>query len=111
MGYDAVKNGLDGLTKNPLWFVFVITAIISSYLSMSISVDHETAGKSPEKGRIISILVLLFISVFIGLLVTLSDGFHLWNGLLIGGIIFICGLVPIIYIYFLRKRRLEDNDL
>src|SRR5699024_3034679 len=110
LGYDVYQNGFGNLTKNPLWFVLILSAVVSSYLSMSVSVDHEAEGKSPKKGLNISIIVLIIISVVIATLVALTDGFHLVNGLLIGGIIFICGLAPAIYLYFLRKRRMEDDD-
>ncbi|MFD1452764.1 hypothetical protein [Oceanobacillus sojae] len=41
LGYDFGTKGIDGMTDNPLWYVFMITAIVSAYLSIGISVDHE----------------------------------------------------------------------
>jgi len=110
LGYDLVTKGLEGMRANPLWFVFMITVVIFFYLSMSISVDHETNAKSPKKGINISILVLLIISTVIGIFVSITDGFNVFDGVILGGILFICGLVPVIYIYYLRKKQSEDND-
>ncbi len=56
LGYDLVTKGLDGMTANPLWFVFMITTVIFAYLTISISIDHETDEKSPKKGLTVSIL-------------------------------------------------------
>lgn len=50
LGYDFIAKGPDGMRANPLWIVFMITAIISAYLSMSVSVDHESNEKEPKKG-------------------------------------------------------------
>lgn len=108
LGYDFVTKGIDGMTDNPLWHVFIITGIVSGYLSLSISVDHETSEKSPEKGLIISLVVTALISIVIGILTPLSEGVPAMNGLLIGGIIFICGFIPCFYIYRYRKKT-NDN--
>jgi hypothetical protein len=108
LGYDFVTKGIDGMTGNPLWFIFIVTTIISIYLSMSISVDHEASVKSPKKSFTISLVVLLFISILVGIFVALTDGFGPVNGIIIGGIILICGLVPIIYINYLRRKEFDD---
>ena len=111
LGYDAATKGLDGMRENPLWLVFMITAIISAYLSMSISADHETNKVSPQKRFSTSLIVLILISTVVGFLVSRTDGFSIINGVTIGGILFICGLIPAVYIYNLRKKRQdEDSD-
>ncbi|MFD1066062.1 hypothetical protein [Oceanobacillus locisalsi] len=108
LGYDLVTKGLDGMTDNPLWNVFIITAIVSAYLSMNISIDHETSEKSPEKGLAISLVVTVFISIVIGILSSLGEGIPAMNGILIGGIIFICGFIPSFYVYRLRKKTMDN---
>ena len=111
LGYDAATKGLDGMRENPLWLVFMITAIISAYLSMSISADHETNKVNPQKSFNTSLIVLILISTVVGFLVSITDGFSIINGVTIGGILFICGLIPAVYIYNLRKKRQdEDSD-
>lgn len=110
LGYDLVTSGMDGMTDNPLWYVLIITAIVSAYLSMNVSVDHENSKKDPKKGLYLSISIITVLSLLIGMLVINTDGYHLINGVLVGGIIFVCGLAPIIYIYYLRNKREKDID-
>ncbi|WML44579.1 hypothetical protein [Neobacillus sp. PS3-40] len=110
LGYDLVTKGLDGMRENTLWLVFMITTVISSYLSMSISADHESNAKSPRKSLSISLFVLVIISAVVGLFVAFTDGFTLIDGVIMGGILFICGLVPVIYIYYLRTKRQDENS-
>ncbi|MYL70505.1 hypothetical protein GLW00_06580 [Halobacillus litoralis] len=109
LGYDLFTKGLDGMTDNPLWFVFMISVIVNAYLSMSISVDHEKAPKSPLKGLYVSLSIVGVLSVIVGMLVSFSEGQTIWNGLLIGGIIFISFLVPVLYIYKLRKDSWDEE--
>ncbi len=111
LGYDLVKKGLDGMTQNPLWFVLMVTSVIFLYLSMSISVDHETGAKSPKRGLGISLVVLTVVSAVIGILVSITHGLAALDGVITGGILFVCGLMPIFYIYYLRKRRPENGDI
>lgn len=108
LGYDFVTKGINGMTDNPLWFVFMVTAIVSAYLSMGISVDHESSDKSPKKGLAVSLAVTVFIAVVIGILTSLSEGIPAINGVLVGAIIFVCGFVPCIYVYRLRKKTNES---
>ncbi|WP_034551283.1 DUF1761 domain-containing protein [Carnobacterium funditum] len=105
LGYDLVTKGINGMTENPLWFVFVVGTIVSTYLSMGINVEHETNNKVPKKGLIISVVISALISIIIGFLLSLTDGFGLLEGLIIGAIFFICSLIPNFYIYYLRTKR------
>lgn len=98
------------MRENPLWLVFMISTIVFLYLSMNISADHEADVKSPKRNFHISISILVIISAVIGTFVSITDGFQLLDGVMMGGLFFICGLVPISYIYYLRKKRFEDND-
>jgi amino acid permease len=110
LGYDLVTKGMDGMTDNPVWYVFIVTAIVSAYLSMNVNVDHENRKKDPKKGLYLSILIITVLSFFIGLLFINTDGYKLMNGVLIGGIIFICCLTPVLYTYYLRNKRERDID-
>lgn len=110
LGYDLVTKGLDGMRENPLWLVFMITAITSMYLSMSISTDHENNQVNPKKSLNISMVILILISAAVGVATSLTDGFKIIDGVLVGGIIFICGLITVIYIYQLRKKRQDELD-
>ncbi|ADU32199.1 hypothetical protein [Evansella cellulosilytica] len=110
LGYDLVSKGFDEMRENPLWLLLIITGVTSAYLSMSISADYENNKINPQKSLSISLVVLLLISTVIGFFVSLTDGFAIINGVMIGGIIFVCGLIPIVYIYNLRKKRQDENN-
>lgn len=110
LGYDLITKGFEGMRENPLWLVFMITTIVFAYLSMSISVEYENKKTDSQKSLRISLLILILISAVVGFLVSFTDGFTIINGLIIGGILFICGLIPIVYIYNLRKRQVEKNE-
>lgn len=109
LGYDLVTSGLDEMRQNPLWTIFIITGVVLAYLSMSISADHEDHKINPRKSLIISLAILIFISTIVGFLVSVTEGFSIINGVIVGVILFICGFIPIIYIYFLRKNRQEEE--
>lgn len=110
LAYDWITKGIEGMTKNPLWFVFILTAVISAFLSLDISVAHEDSEKSPNKGLIVSLAVLVLISFCIGYLNTLGEELNLKNGFILGGVVFICGLIPILYIYYLRKKSNDEHS-
>ena len=110
LGYELITKGFEGMRENPLWLVFMVTTIVFAYLSMSISVEYENKKTEPQMGLRISLLLLILISAVVGILVSFTDGFTIINGLIIGGIIFICGLLPIVYIYNLRKKTSWKNE-
>ena len=110
LGYDLVTKGLDGMRENPLWLVFMITTVISAYLSMSISADHESNKINPQKSLSISLVMFVLISAVVGFFVSFTDGFTIIDGVIMGGILFICGLIPIVYIYYLRTKRQDENS-
>src|SRR5690625_2086637 len=93
LAYDLVTKGMEGMTGNPLWFVLLITGVASAYLSMSISIDHESSEKSPKKGLIISLFVSVIVAIGFGILISLTG--DLATGALIG--VFVCCLAPSLY--------------
>ncbi|WP_371925061.1 hypothetical protein [Halobacillus sp. A1] len=103
LGFDLVTKGMDSMTDNPVWYVLILTGVVSAYLSMSISVDHESSKNSPKKGLIISIVVSTFIAIGFGVLVTFTG--DLGAGILVGGIVFVCFLASYLYVYYLRTKR------
>lgn len=108
LGYDFFTKGLDNMRENPLWLVFILTTVISTFLSMSISVDHESSEKSPKKRLVIELVILTVIADVIGFFVANSEGFTILDGMIFGGILFVCGFVPAVYIYTLRKKRQDE---
>lgn len=110
LAYDFATKGLEGMRQNPLWLLFMITTAIGAYLSMSISAAHESDKINPKKSLIISVIVVTFISIGIGIAISITDGYQIVDGIILGGVIFICGLIPAIYIYNLRKKQQEEIE-
>ncbi|MFC7319825.1 hypothetical protein [Halobacillus campisalis] len=109
LGYDLVTKGLDVMTENPLWIVFMVTVVVSAFLSMNVSVDHENQEKSSKNGLVLSLLIIIFISIVVGTLTSLSEGYSIINGVIIGGVLLICGLLPVTYVYYLRTKQQSEN--
>lgn len=103
LGYDLVTKGIDGMRENPLWLVFMITSIVYAYLSMGISVDYEDERKSAKKSLVLSLGVVALIAIIIGICIALTDG--PMNGVIIGGIIFLCFLPSALFVYYLRRKK------
>lgn len=106
LGYELVTYDVNVMWGSPLWFVFTISTLILVFLSMNISVDHENNKKSPGKGVAISTIVLLFISIAVGILTVYSnETATFFDGLLIGGILLVCGFISFLFLFGLRKSK------
>jgi len=105
LGYDFVAKGINQMHDNPLWFVFIISVIILVLLSMNISVDHENSiNKSTAKTwLLIALGVIVLIAVTVGIATSVVEE-SIVDGLLTGGILFICGLAPFLFLYMLRRK-------
>lgn len=106
LGYDLVTKGFDAMKENPLWFVLLFTSVITAYLSMNIGVDQEIEKKSPQKQLFISLLVALIISIATGSIIIIKNS--LLDGVLVGFVLFVCSLIPLIYVYKLRRKKIES---
>lgn len=104
LGYDFFQGGLEQMRSNPLWFLFILTSVVSAYLSMSVSIEHEKENINPKKSFMISLTVLTAIVVISASLISITPGYGWGEGLLVGGVIFICGLTPLYYVYRLRMK-------
>lgn len=106
-GYDFATKGWNGVQDNPLGIVFIVSATVLAFLSMNTSVDYENNKNPARKGLVISIVALLLISATTGIFTSFSEGFTAIDGILAGGILFICGVVPFVFLYGLRKNKKE----
>jgi len=110
LGYELAQGGVEGMRQNPLWLVFMLTSVVYAYMTMSVSVEHETKMKNPKKSLIISVVVLILIAVVVAYLTSITPNFGYGDGALIGAIIFICGYIPCHYVYRLRQKQQEDLE-
>lgn len=108
LAYDYFIKGMDEMRTNPLWFLLIISMIILAYLSMSISSDYERQPTNPKKSLVISLVTSGVICTLIGCLVARSEAGDIAQGILMGGSLFICILIPVIYMYNLRIKQHED---
>ncbi|MDF9763501.1 tellurite resistance protein TehA-like permease [Peribacillus simplex] len=110
LGYEFYKGGLEGMRENPLWIVFILTSVVSAYLSMSVSVEHEKEIKKYKKSFIISMVVLTVIVATVAYLTSITPNFGWIDGLILGAILFICGFIPVYYLYRLRMKQEQDLE-
>ena len=108
LGYELFQGGLEQMRANPLWTLFILTSVVSAYLSMSISVESEKENINPKKSLWISTVVLLAISSVVVYLTSITPNYGWKEGILIGLIILICGIIPVYYVYRLRKKKEDD---
>jgi hypothetical protein len=110
LSYEVFKGGVEGMTKNPLWMVFMLTSVIYGYLNISVSVEHEKKPKKPVRSFFISLFVVTIIAVIFAILTSITPNYNWGDGLLIGGSIFICGIIPVSYVYRLRIKQEKDME-
>ena len=110
LAHSFLQGGFDEMRANPLWLLFMLTTILSAYLSMRVSVENEQSVQNPAKSLRISLFVLMTIIIIVSTLTLLTPGFGLSDAFLIGSILFICGIIPIYYIYRLRVKEQEDME-
>jgi len=103
--YDLVTKGQE-ITESPLWFVFIMATLVLVFLSINISVDYnEKSKKSGKKEFIISLIIVAMICIAVGIVTSLSEG--LIYGILVGALFLLCGIIPFLFLYHLRKK---SND-
>lgn len=107
LGYDWFTQGPEAMRGNPLWFVLIMTNTVLAFLTMDISVDHERLKKRPKKSLIIAIAIITLMSIAVGLFVPFSSESGQISRFIVGGIFFIAVIIPYIYIYYLRTKKLD----
>ncbi|MES9690760.1 branched-chain amino acid ABC transporter substrate-binding protein [Bacillus toyonensis] len=112
LGYIGFTEGMDQITKSPLWLLFILTSIVLSYLQLSVSIDVEEGEKDI---KLIPYYKIILRSLIVGTIIAIiyiifSPERPLFEALLTGSIFFICFLISYSVSYFIKKRRLQDND-
>lgn len=111
--YDTVTQGYTAAKENPVWLVFMLSAVVLGWLNLRISVDEYDDANHPKKPA--PYYQVVIIPLVVGLVVTLlalygPDKSRFSEALLIGAIVFICFLATFTFVYFLRKKRTEDEE-
>ncbi|KNH39242.1 branched-chain amino acid ABC transporter substrate-binding protein [Bacillus thuringiensis] len=112
LGYIGFTEGMDQITKSPLWLLFILTSIVLSYLQLSVSIDIEEGEKDIKLTPYYKIILRsLIVGTIIAIIyIIFSPERPLFEALLTGSIFFICFLISYSVSYFIKKRRLQDND-
>ncbi|MCX2825918.1 branched-chain amino acid ABC transporter substrate-binding protein [Bacillus pseudomycoides] len=112
LGYIGFYEGIDQITKSPLWLLFLLTSILLAYLQMGISIDAEETEKGMKttpyyklvlRAAIIGIIFVIIYMIF-------SPERLLWESILMGSIFFLCFLASFSVSYFIKKKRVQDID-
>ncbi|PEJ73832.1 branched-chain amino acid ABC transporter substrate-binding protein [Bacillus wiedmannii] len=112
LGYIGFTEGMDQITKSPLWLLFILTSIVLSYLQLSVSIDVEEGEKDIKLTPYYKIILRsLIVGTIIAIIyIIFSPESPLFEAILTGSIFFICFLISYSISYFIKKRRLQDND-
>ncbi|UNJ94928.1 branched-chain amino acid ABC transporter substrate-binding protein [Bacillus mycoides] len=112
LGYIGFTEGMDQMTKSPLWLLFILTSIVLSYLQLSVSIDVEESKKeitlTPYYKLVLRSLIVGIIMAIIYII--FSPERPLFEAILTGSILFVCFLTSYSVSYFIKKRRLQDKD-
>ncbi|WP_353948684.1 branched-chain amino acid ABC transporter substrate-binding protein [Sporolactobacillus sp. Y61] len=109
--YTAVSSGPDAAFASPLNFVMLLSNILLLVLQLNVSADVEETDKKQRKGLPFYAILLIpaGIGILMGLITFLSDRQHPVSSLIIGAVFFICFLASFSLMYYLRKKRKNDD--
>ena len=110
LGYTFFQGGLEEMRANPLWLLFILTSVVFAYLSMNVNVANEKMVKNPRKSLSISMVILTVIAIIVAYLTSITPNYGWTDGMLLGVVLFICGLIPSYYIYRLRVKEKDDFE-
>lgn len=112
LGYIGFTEGMDQITKSPLWLLFILTSIVLSYLQLSVSIDVEEGEKDIKLTPYYKIILRsLIVGTIIAIIyIIFSPERPLFEAILTGSIFFICFLISYSISYFIKKRRLQNED-
>jgi len=108
LGYELFQGGIEEMRQTPLWIIFILTSVVHAYLSMSVNVENEKRLKSPKRSFTVSLAVLTTIVIAVAYLTSNTTNFGRTDGLIMGTILFVCGFIPLYYVYHLRVKQ-EKN--
>ncbi|PGM93452.1 branched-chain amino acid ABC transporter substrate-binding protein [Bacillus cereus] len=112
LGYIGFTEGMDQITKSPLWLLFILTSMLFSYLQLSVSIDVE---ESEKEIKLTPYYKLVLRSLIIGIIIAIiyiifSPERPLFEAILTGSIFFVCFLASYSISYLIKKRRLQDEN-
>ena len=105
LGYIGFTEGIDQITKSPLWLLFMLTSILLAYLQLSVSIDVEEGEKEI---KLTPYYKLVLRSLLIGIIITIIYLIFiperpLFKAILTGSVFLICFLVSYSVSYFIKN--------
>ena len=112
LGYIGFTEGIDQITKSPLWLLFIAYEYFTCYLQLSVSIDVEESKKGIKLTPYYKIVLRsLIVGIIMAIIyIIFSPERPLFEAILTGSIFFICFLVSYSISYFIKKRRLQDDE-
>lgn len=107
--YHLMMDGVMEFTKNPLWMLLLIVAIVLNYQNLKIADELEDKVTNPGPYYRVLIYAAIF-GVLTGALAYFFPGDERANAFLVGAIVFICFLIPFTVAYYLLKKRYEKTE-
>lgn len=112
--YEFITNDVQAVFNHPLWIVLIVTSLVLISLNLKISVDiYDNAYGSTKPGPFYRIIILsIVVGVVLAFLAKLGpDKSNNMEALIVGGVVFVCVLIPFSFVHYLRKKRAEENDI
>ncbi|WP_046214979.1 hypothetical protein [Paenibacillus wulumuqiensis] len=110
--YTLVKYGLEEMIAQPIWIVFMLTAMTLGYANLRISVDmdrSETARK--PKPYLYNLILAAGAGIIAGGAVWFSQPENsMRDALIVGGVVFVCLLIPYSIVYYLQRKKARDEQ-
>ena len=106
--HQAITSGVDVMTKSPLWWLFRISTTILLFSIVSTSIERDKRVRSPRR-FIISWLIFSITITVLGVVLSYSH-LELFKKILLGIFIFIILAAPGLYIYYLLKEKINNNQ-
>lgn len=110
--YKAITINLDSVLGSPLWYVLMISCLVTVYLNMNIAIDNEEQDKQTKNQVPLykKILIILVIGIVISVLIIFTSDTTIMSAAIIGAVFFLCFTATYTYTHHLKKKRLEDDD-
>ncbi|MFT8312077.1 MAG: branched-chain amino acid ABC transporter substrate-binding protein [Sporolactobacillus sp.] len=110
--YTAFSSGVHAAFQSPIFFVLIVTTILLSFLQMGVTADVETTEGKRKKVLPYYALVLisLAVGVLMGMIIWLTDRQHPSNAWISGTVFFVCFLGSFSVMYYLKKKRMDDDE-
>ncbi|QKS70305.1 hypothetical protein FLK61_26465 [Paenalkalicoccus suaedae] len=103
----VLENGMQELTSTPVWYVFILTAIVSGYLQMDVTVDNDDKDKAPPTYfYVVGFIGCLAIAASISFIALAENSFAVKT--LATALLFIACYAPFSYALYLKTKKAKE---